>query len=73
MKNKTFDVAKWSTDDIEMKTMELGLQVLPNDINDFNQSVIDELSDKFDASIGINWDTIEFAIHLVYDDFYTGI
>lgn len=53
-----FDVALWSRGDIESKCKELKV---PCD-SDFIDLTIEILNHRFDASIGINWDTIETAI-----------
>ena len=50
-----FDVAKWSRDDIKMKCVKFK-------DDDFIDSVIDTLENRFDAEMGINWDVIEDAI-----------
>lgn len=62
--SKIFDVAMWSTDDI------VGL--LPNKYKndkEFITAVIEDLRDTFDAGVGVNWDTIEYSIHRVREDY----
>jgi hypothetical protein len=62
MEHRTFDVAKWSTWDIELKITEMEIEVNEKDLPEFIDAVIDVLDMRFDACYGINWDTIEMAI-----------
>lgn len=66
MSNLIFDVAKWSHDDIKLRVKDL--YNVSNVSNDFIELVIDHLERRFDASIGINWETIDYSIEDVYED-----
>ena len=73
MKHKVFDVAKWTTEDIESLMGELNIEVKPEDLETFIEIVVDVLSDNFDASQGINLNTIECAILEVNEEFYSDL
>jgi len=60
---KIFDAAKWSTADIEGVMSEQGIELTGQEHIDFVEDVIVFLDRHFDASIGINWDVIEDAVH----------
>lgn len=59
---KVFDVAKWSTADIEHVMIEEGIELIGQSHIDFVEAVIEFLEEVFDASVGINWDVIRDAI-----------
>lgn len=65
---KVFDVAKWSTADIEGVMQDKGIELTGQDHIDFVEDVICFLDRYFDASVGINWDVIEDAVHDVNQD-----
>lgn len=67
MKHKTFDVALWSTEDIEVNLPD-GIPVEQKE--SFIDTVIDVISDNFDASIGVNWDVINDAIDETYKGWF---
>lgn len=68
MNHRIFDVARWSTSDIEGIMSEQGIELTGNDHKDFIEAVIVFLGDYFDASVGINWGVIEDAVHDVAID-----
>lgn len=59
---KVFDVAKWSTADIESIMNDQGIKLKGKAKTEFIDDVIQNLSDYFDASVGINWDVIDFSV-----------
>jgi hypothetical protein len=59
---RVFDVAKWSTGDIEGIMVEEGIELTGQAHIDFVEAVITFLDRYFDATIGINWDVIRDAI-----------
>lgn len=68
-----FDVARWTRNDIIEKAKELLNEnnaqkfILGDTISDEDvDGIIEKLKDRFDASVGINWDTISHAI----DDYF---
>ena len=68
-----FDVARWTRQDIIEKAKELLNEnnaqkfILGDTISDEDvDGIIEKLKDRFDASVGINWDTISHAI----DDYF---
>lgn len=62
---KTFDVAEWSTRDILTKMIEMNIKINSEDLPLFIKNVVNTLESNFDASIGVNWGTIENAIEEV--------
>lgn len=45
----------WSVDDILFRAHERGVKVSQSEAED----IIDEMEDKHDATMGLNWDTID--------------
>lgn len=68
MRFKTFDAAKWSTSDILTKIIEMNIKINTEDLPLFIENVVNTLESNFDASIGINWGTIENAIQEVSNE-----
>ena len=62
---KIFDVAEWSTRDILTKMIEMDIKINSEDLPLFINNVVDTLAMNFDSSIGVNWNTIEYAIQEV--------
>lgn len=60
-----FDVAKWSESDIVGVMDGMGINLFDEEHDEFVKSVIDTLSDRFDASVGINWGVIELAVEYI--------
>lgn len=66
-KEKVFDVAKWSREDISCELKELEPELYKKVIEVCGEegaidSVIDNLEESFDGSVGVNWDTIKDAV-----------
>ena len=66
-KEKVFDVAKWSREDISCELKELEPELYKKVIKACGEegaidSVIDHLEENFDGSIGVSWDTIKDAV-----------
>lgn len=51
----------WQVADIWAKAEDMGVELTDDDVNDV-KTLIEE---NFDASIGVNWDTIEYGIEMV--------
>ncbi|MCP4914558.1 MAG: hypothetical protein GY909_15695 [Oligoflexia bacterium] len=68
MKGK-FDVARWTTTDIDCRINELEIGISEEEKEGFIESVIDNLEVAFDSSVGINWDTIDHAIRVTCIDY----
>ncbi len=68
MEHRTFDVAKWSTADIESIIDGQDIELTEKELPLFVEDVIDNLSVTFDASVGINWDVLEIAVEDVNND-----
>jgi len=60
---KVFDVAKWSTADIEGIMDGQGIELTGQKHIDFVEAVIIDLEENFNAEYGINWGVIEDAVH----------
>ena len=63
-KDRTFDVAKWSLQDIYEAAASKGYSFDQDEL----ESVVDYLSNNFDAGIGINWVVIEEAIDYIIEE-----
>lgn len=65
-----FDVAKWSRSDIAIAIRdESPVPIAEETIEYLISGAIDLLGDYFDASIGINWDTIAVAVTETLEDY----
>lgn len=53
----------WHTDDIIHQAAEMGIELTVNEIEDIAYNI----QKYFDASLGINWNTIEFQIQYTLD------
>jgi hypothetical protein len=60
---KIFDVARWSTADIQGIMDGQGIELEGQANIDFIEAVIADLEKHFDAEYGINWGVIEDAVH----------
>ena len=54
---KTISI-KWSTEDVLFKAEEMGIELT----EDQADAILDNIEHYHDASVGINWDVIEFHI-----------
>lgn len=52
-------VAIWQREDVLGKAEELGIKITPEQADE----LLDEMDHRQDASIGINWDTIEMMLY----------
>lgn len=59
--NRNKVVCGWSIEDFETKAKELGVSMSEQQLLE----AVDYLENRFDGSIGVNWDTIENAIQYV--------
>jgi len=60
---KVFDVARWSTADIQGIMDGQGIELEGQANIDFIEAVIADLKKHFNAEYGINWGVIEDAVH----------
>lgn len=51
----------WNSEDVMQKAKEMGITLTEDQVVDVMQSI----RDNFDASIGVNWDVIEYHIAFV--------
>jgi hypothetical protein len=49
---------KWSTDDVLMRADDMGLPIS----EEAGDQILQNVFDKHDANIGVNWEVIEFHI-----------
>ena len=68
-----FDVARWSRSDIGMVMKNHELDLTEEEKEVFIDDVIFTLSDRFDASIGVNWDVLEYVVEDMVNDFKSNI
>lgn len=55
---------KWSTEDVLFKAEEMGIELTEKQAD----TILDNVEHYHDASVGINWDVIEFQIENYLDN-----